>query len=55
MDTVCGCDREYYSLKEKGENRMIAKSPNASIFSSEIMRHGLRHVKVKVIINNVNE
>ena len=41
--------------KEKGENRMIAKSPNASIFSSEIMRHGLRHVKVKVIINNLNE
>ena len=40
--------------KEKDENRMIAKSPNASIFSSEIKTHGLRHLKVKVIINIVN-
>ena len=41
--------------KEKGENRMLAKSPNASIFSSEIMRHGLRHLKVQVRINKVNQ
>ena len=40
--------------KEKGENRITAKLPNASIFSSEIMRHGLRHLKVKVMINIVN-